>query len=45
MKIKVLLNPYANRWNARRRWPEADAALEAALEYSIHSGVLQILLG
>ncbi len=30
MKIKVLLNPYSNRWNARARWPEADAALKAA---------------
>jgi len=30
MKIKVLLNPYSNRWNARTRWPEADAALKAA---------------
>jgi len=30
MKFKVLLNPYSNRWNARTRWPEADAALKAA---------------
>jgi len=30
MKTKVLLNPYANRWNARARWPEAGAALKAA---------------
>ncbi len=30
MTIKVLLNPYSNRWNARRRWPEAEAALKAA---------------
>jgi diacylglycerol kinase (ATP) len=30
MKTKILLNPYSNRWNARMRWPEADAALKAA---------------
>ncbi len=30
MTIKVLLNPYSNRWNAQKRWPEADAALKAA---------------
>ena len=30
MKVKVLLNSYANRWNAQKRWPEADAALKAA---------------
>ncbi len=30
MKTKVLLNPYSNRWNARKRWPEAEAALKAA---------------
>ncbi len=30
MNIKVLLNPYSNRWNAQKRWPEADAALKAA---------------
>lgn len=30
MKVKVLLNPYANRWNAQKRWPEAQAALRAA---------------
>lgn len=30
MKAKVILNPYANRWNARKRWPEAEAALKAA---------------
>lgn len=30
MKVKVLLNPYSNRWNSKRRWPEAEAALEAA---------------
>jgi diacylglycerol kinase (ATP) len=30
MKIKVLHNPYSNRWNSLKRWPEADAALRAA---------------
>jgi diacylglycerol kinase (ATP) len=36
MTIKVLLNPYSNRWNARKRWPEAEAALKAAgVEYSL----------
>jgi YegS/Rv2252/BmrU family lipid kinase len=30
MTAKVILNPYANRWNAQARWPEAEAALKAA---------------
>jgi diacylglycerol kinase (ATP) len=30
MTAKVILNPYSNRWNARKRWPEAEAALKAA---------------
>lgn len=30
MPAKVILNPYANRWNARKRWPQAEAALKAA---------------
>jgi len=29
MKIKVLLNPYSNRWNAQKRWPQAEAALKS----------------
>lgn len=29
MKTKVLLNPYSNRWNAKKRWPEAELALRA----------------
>ncbi len=29
MTVKVILNPYSNRWNARKRWPEAEAALKA----------------
>jgi len=36
MSIKVLLNPYSNRWNSKKRWAEAEAALKAAgLEYSL----------
>jgi len=27
---KVVLNPYSNRWNSQKRWPEAEAALKAA---------------
>jgi diacylglycerol kinase (ATP) len=30
MTAKVILNPYANRWNSQKRWPEADSALKAA---------------
>jgi diacylglycerol kinase (ATP) len=30
MSVKVILNPYSNRWNSRARWPEAEAALKAA---------------
>ncbi len=30
MTVKVLLNPYSNRWNAQKRWPEAESALKAA---------------
>jgi diacylglycerol kinase (ATP) len=30
MPAKVILNPYANRWNAKKRWPAAIAALRAA---------------
>jgi len=30
MKIKVLLNPYSNRWNSKKRWPIAESALRAA---------------
>ena len=27
MTVKVILNPYSNRWNSQRRWAEADRAL------------------
>jgi diacylglycerol kinase (ATP) len=30
MTAKVILNPYSNRWNAKKRWGEAEAALHAA---------------
>ena len=30
MNIKVLLNPYSNRWNSQRRWAEAESALRDA---------------
>ena len=30
MTAKIILNPYSNRWNAKKRWPEAEAALRAA---------------
>lgn len=30
MVAKIILNPYSNRWNSKERWPEAEAALNAA---------------
>jgi diacylglycerol kinase (ATP) len=30
MTAKIILNPYSNRWNAQKRWPEAETALKAA---------------
>lgn len=30
MTIKVILNPYSNRWNSQKRWGEADRALRDA---------------
>jgi len=30
MTAKVILNPYSNRWNSQRRWPEVESALKAA---------------
>ena len=36
MPAKVILNPYSNRWNAEKRMPEAEAALEAAgIDYEL----------
>jgi diacylglycerol kinase (ATP) len=36
MPAKVILNPYANRWNAQKRWPEAEAALrQAGVDYEL----------
>lgn len=36
MKIKVILNPYANRWGAQARIPEVESALNAAhLDYDL----------
>ena len=36
MKIKILLNPYSNRWNAKKRWIEAESALRKAnVEFDI----------
>ncbi|HSB02711.1 MAG TPA: diacylglycerol kinase family protein [Anaerolineales bacterium] len=28
MTAKVILNPYSNRWNSQKRWPEAESALK-----------------
>jgi YegS/Rv2252/BmrU family lipid kinase len=30
MTAKVILNPHSNRWNAQKRWAQAEAALKAA---------------
>lgn len=30
MTAKVILNPYSNRWNAQKRWPQAEAALKTS---------------
>src|SRR5688572_15137166 len=36
MTAKVILNPYSNRWNSHRRWPEVESALQAAgVEYDV----------
>ncbi len=36
MPAKVILNPYAARWEAKRRQPEAEAALQASgVEYEL----------
>ncbi|MEI6288874.1 MAG: diacylglycerol kinase family protein [Chloroflexota bacterium] len=41
MTAKVILNPYSNRWNSQKRWPEAEKALQDAgvdFELAISSG-------
>jgi diacylglycerol kinase (ATP) len=30
MTARVILNPYSNRWNSQKRWPDAEAALKSA---------------
>ncbi len=36
MPAKVIVNPYSNRWNAKKRWPQAEAALkEAGVDFSV----------
>jgi len=36
MKIKIILNPYANRWGAKARLPEVESALkDAGLDYDL----------
>ena len=36
MTAKVILNPYSNRWNSKKRWPDAEAALKnAGLEFDL----------
>jgi diacylglycerol kinase (ATP) len=36
MTAKVILNPYSNRWNSQKRWPEVESALRTAgVEYDL----------
>ncbi len=36
MTAKVILNPYSNRWNAQKRWPQAETALRnAGVEFEL----------
>lgn len=36
MTAKVVLNPYSNRWNSKKRWPEAEKALhEAGVDFEL----------
>ena len=30
MTVKVILNPYSNRWNSKKRWGEVESALRTA---------------
>jgi diacylglycerol kinase (ATP) len=36
MTARVILNPYSNRWNSQKRWPETEAALkDAGVEFDV----------
>jgi diacylglycerol kinase (ATP) len=36
MTAKVILNPYSNRWNSQKRWPDAERALrEAGVDFEV----------
>ncbi len=36
MPAGVILNPYSNRWNAQKKWPEAESALkEAGVDFEL----------
>lgn len=36
MRVKVILNPYANRWNAKQKIPQIEAALQhAQVDYEL----------
>ncbi len=36
MTIKVILNPYSNRWNAQKRWAAAESAMQdAGIDFSL----------
>jgi diacylglycerol kinase (ATP) len=36
MTAKVILNPYSNRWNSQKRWPDAESALKAVgMDYEL----------
>ena len=47
MTAKILLNPYANRWNAAARWPRVESALRTAgldFELAVSQGPGDIVL-
>ncbi len=36
MPAKVILNPYSNRWKAKKRWPQAEKALaDAGIDFQL----------
>lgn len=36
MKIKIIHNPYSNRWNSGKRWPEVEMLLKSSgIEYDV----------